>query len=186
MKNYIEELNSSLSRKEQEKETIRDQIRNLQEQKLADEKAKNDALTSGDNDAYIAAHLRIQDYEAQIAAMKDLLAAKEKVSAKPEIVAALNNTIAAFEDNRKKAIKKYQTARRELAAMFVDACHAEDEMKRIRSNYMTMGDISDLTGEVHKVDPMEPHFNEAARFFKDDLEALGYNYTAIITGQQGF
>ena len=108
MKNYIEELKSSLSRKEQEKETIRGQIRSLQEQKLADETAKNDALTSGDNDAYIAAHLRIQDYEAQIAAMKDLLAAKEKVSAKPEIVSALNNEIAAFEDNRKKAIKKYQ------------------------------------------------------------------------------
>lgn len=186
MKNYLEELNSSMARHEQEKNAIRDQIRILQEKKIEDDKTKQDAITSGDNDAYLAAHRRIQDYEGQIKALQDLLAAKEKISYKADVIKALNNTINDFEASRGKALVKYKEAKRALAKLYADACHAEEELKRVRADYMQMANIDFYAGEVKDVSSFEPARREALTFLKDELSALGYDVEAIKTGRQRF
>ena len=186
MKKHIEELNNSITRKEQEKAALQSQIEALQDQCVAEKQTKQDALANGDNAAYLAAHRKIQDYESQIQGLQALIADKEKVSIKPEIIKALNAEITDFEDSRKKAIKKYCEAKRDLAEMFVSACRAENELKAIRNDFMQMGNISEYSGEIKTVASMEPHFNEATRFLKEELTAMGYNFTAIVTGQQTF
>jgi len=186
MKNYLEELNSSMARHEQEKNAIRDQIRSLQEKKAEDDKAKQDALTSGDNAAYLAAHRRIQDYEAQILALKDLLKAKEKISYKADVIKALNNTINDFESSRGKALVKYKEAKRALAKLYADACHAEEELKRVRADYMQRENIDFYAGEVRNVTSFEPARREALGLLKDELSAMGYDVEAIKTGRQSF
>ena len=186
MKNYIEELKRSISRKEQEKAALQNQITSLQDQCAAEADAKQEALANGDNAAYLIAYRKIQDYENQIKGLQALIADKEKVSLKPEIIKALNAEITNFEEDRRKTIKRYFDAKHALAEMFVDACRAEDDLKKTRSEYMTIGGIDEYSGEVKGVNDMEPKHIEAARFFKDELIEMGYDFGAIMTGHQGF
>ena len=186
MKNNIAELNNSITRREQEKAAIQSQIDNLRNLCDTEKQAKQDALTANDNAAYLAAHRRIQDYENQIQGLQELIADKEKASMKPEIIKALNGEIAEFEENRKKTIKKYLEAKRTLAEVFANACHAEDEIRQLRLYYMQMGNISEYSGEVKAVTSMEPKWAEAIRFLRDDLTAMGYDVGAILTGQKVF
>ena len=186
MKNHIEELNSLLAKREQEKLAIRNQINNLQDQKAAEEQILQDALNNGDNEAYLASHRNLQNYDMQLKALQDLLAHKEKISNKPEVIAALNNAIADFEAERKKERKKYKEAKRALAELYVDACHAENELKKTLSFYMEQEMISNWTGEVKKISSIEPKYQEAARFFRDDLVDMGYDFVAIMTAQSEF
>lgn len=183
---HIEELNALLESKEKEKESIRSQIRSLQDQKAKDEKVKKESLAKGDNDAYLAAHRRIYDCDIQIQGLQDLLADKENNSDKAEIVKAVNNAINDFNADRKKAAKKYQDAKRALAQMYAEACHEENIMSKIRLDYMNQADMFRKSGEIKSVKSIEPMHQEAIRFFKNDLIALGYDLAAILTGREQF
>lgn len=186
MNRHIEGLNKMMAQKEQERTTIRDQIRELQERKLTDEQAKQTALADGNNDAYLAAHKRIQDHDAQIAALQDLLNAKEQISSKKEIVSALNQAVADFENDRQRAIKKYIEEKKKLAEMYANLCHEESEMKTIRANWMATGDISAFTGEVREVKNFETDYRAAIDYFKNELYALGHDVAEIKMGRQTF
>lgn len=186
MKDYIEKLNTLLTKKEQEKTVIKNQITQLQEKKAAEQKVMQAALDNADTEAFLASHVIIQDCDMQLKALQDLLEHKEKTSNKPEVIAALNNAIEAFEAEHKKDRKKYQDAKRALCQQYIDACHAENELKKTISFYMAQEGISDLTGEVKKLSSMEPKHQEAARFFRDDLINMGYDFAAIMTAQSEF
>lgn len=183
---HIKALRDLLDRRQQEQAALRDKVRELQDQKAAEEQILQDALNNSDNEAYLAAHRNLQSYDMQLKALQDLLAHKEKISNKPEVIAALNNAIADFEAERKKERKKYQEAKRALAQLYVDACHAENVLKKTLSFYMNQEMISDWTGEVKKISSIEPKYQEAARFFRDDLIDMGYDFTAIMTAQSEF
>lgn len=183
---HIEELRNLLASREKEKESIRSQIKALQDQKAKDENAKNESLTKGDNDSYLAAHHRIYDCDIQIQGLQDLLADKEKLSNKDEIVKAVNDEIDDFQANRKKAIKEYETAKRALAKMYADACHEENILSNIRADFAQQAGLWSESAEIKKVKSIEPKHREAFNFFKDDLIALGYDVTAIILGHQKF
>lgn len=185
-KNHIEELNALFTRKAQEQAAITNQITSLTEQRGAEEQAKATALSSGDNAAYLEAHKRIADLDVQISGLRDLLEDKQKQSTRSEVIKALNDTVTDFESDRGKALVKYKEAKVALAKLYADACHAENELKQIRSDYMRMEGIDDYSGEVRNVNSFEHAHREALFFLKDELTAMGYDITAIMTGRQGF
>lgn len=183
---HIEKLASTLERKEQEKASIRDQIKVLQDRKAAEENAKQDALNSDNNEAFLAAHSKAHDLESQIEGLQELLKAKENQPIKPEVVKALNAAIEDYEKDKSKVKKKYFDLKKTMAEMFADILHAENEMNRIRNYYMTVGKISAFTGEVSPISKIENNYEIPTRFLREELEAMGYDVPAIMIGKDGF
>ncbi|MDO4206845.1 MAG: hypothetical protein Q4D15_04525, partial [Lachnospiraceae bacterium] len=94
--------------------------------------------------------------------------------------------VADFENDRQRAIKKYQEAKRALAEMYANLCHEESEMKTVRTEWMAAGGIEPFTGEVREVKNFETDYRVAIDYFEKELYALGHDVVAIKVGRQTF